>query len=55
VNAIVRSTPLRAYPGWIVRQYAKGQFDAAQIVGVQISPGFTTFGAAVAYVREATR
>lgn len=28
-NPVVQSTPLRAYPGWAVREYSDGTFDAA--------------------------
>lgn len=44
-NPIVSETPLRAYPGWTVRQYQKGQFDATN--GTAITEGCVSFAAAV--------
>lgn len=51
-NPIVRVTPLRAYPGWRVRQYANGMYDATNDRG--LSPGFDSFAETVAHVRGET-
>jgi hypothetical protein len=50
-NPVVKSTPLDRYPGWTVRQYADGMYDATH-TGPGLSPGFDTFGECVAHVRE---
>ena len=42
-NPVVRSWVLTAAPGWMVRQYANGIHDAAQIDGPGLSPGFTNY------------
>ena len=46
----VKATPLRAYPGWVVREYASGMYDATSTRGA-LSPGFSSFREAVAWVR----
>lgn len=52
-NPVVRTTPLRAYPGWVVRQYADGTFDSCQVSGgIALSPGYDTFAEAVAFARS---
>lgn len=51
-NPVIKVTPLRAYPGWRVREYANGMFDATDDVG--LSPGFDSFAATVAHVRSET-
>lgn len=48
-NPVVKTTALRAYPGWTVREYANGMFDAVN--SPAISPGFDTFAGAVAHAR----
>lgn len=48
-NPIVKTTALRAYPGWTVREYANGKFDATN--GVGLTGGHFTFSGAVADVR----
>lgn len=53
-NPVVRTTALIAYPGWTVREYADGMFDAAH-VRVGLTRGHDTFGAVVADVREMER
>jgi hypothetical protein len=49
-NPVVKTTALRAYPGWTVREYADGMFDAVN--SPAISPGFDNFNDTVAHVRE---
>jgi len=49
-NPIIRVSILRAYPGWRVREYANGMFDATNDLG--LSPGFRSFAETVAHVRE---
>lgn len=51
-NPVVARTPLRAYPGWVVRQYADGTFDADNTRGAGLSPVVDTFREAVAWARE---
>jgi hypothetical protein len=53
-NPVISTTALRAYPGWIVRQYADGMYDASDTRSPAISPGFDSFGECVAHVREQT-
>jgi hypothetical protein len=48
-NPVTRVTPLRAYPGWVVREYRNGVYDATN--GVGLSPGFDSFAATVSHVR----
>lgn len=48
-NPIVRRTMLRAYPGWQVREYANGIFDATDNIGLTM--GYDSFSEAVAAVR----
>lgn len=50
-NPVVRSAVLRACPGWLVREYADGTFDAAEVHGVGLSPGLTSWAEAFAWVR----
>jgi hypothetical protein len=50
-NPVIRRTALRAYPGWTVREYADGMFDAAHAV-VGIAQGCDSFTDAVEAVRE---
>lgn len=51
-NPVVRTTPLRAYPGWVIREYADGTYDGADLNG----PGLTTIASrwhqALGYVRQ---
>jgi hypothetical protein len=49
-NPVVRRTVLRAYPGWVIREYADGMFDATD--GLGLSPGFNSFAETVAHLRE---
>lgn len=51
-NPVVRTTALRAYPGWIVREHADGAFVAAQMNGVGLSPVERSFADAVHFVRH---
>lgn len=52
-NPVVSTTPLRAYPGWVVREYRNGDFDAAQTgLRLGVTPGFDSFTATVAYLRS---
>ena len=51
-NPVIRETPLRAYPGWVVREYLDGLYDATN--GLALSPGFRSFAETVAHVREET-
>ena len=53
-NPIVRTTPLRAYPTWSVREYFDGHFDAAANAGLGLSWGCASFAEAVAAVKEMT-
>jgi hypothetical protein len=52
-NPVVKTTALRAYPGWTVREYADGMFDAVN--SPAISPGFDNFNDAVAHARDEVR
>jgi hypothetical protein len=49
-NPIVKVTILRAYPGWRVREYANGIFDATNDLG--LSPGFTSFNEVMDHLRK---
>lgn len=51
-NPIAKTTDLRAYPGWVVREYADGTFDCAERNGVAVSPAHETFADAVAFARN---
>lgn len=50
-NPVTNQTALRSYPGWVVREYQDGTFDAAETHGNAITIGVETFGLAVAEVR----
>ena len=50
-NPIKRAAELRAYPGWLVREYADGMVDVAQIGGLALSPGFTSWAEAIDWLR----
>jgi hypothetical protein len=49
-NPVVKRTELRAYPGWTVREYADGKFDASGKVA--LSPGYDTFAEAVGFAKR---
>jgi hypothetical protein len=49
-NPVVKETPLRAYPGWAVREYRNGTFDCANAAA--ISPGYDTFAEAVEFAKR---
>lgn len=49
-NPVVRETPLDRYPGWTVREYADGMYDATHRGGA-LSPGYRSFAEAVAHAR----
>lgn len=49
-NPIVRETPLRAYPGWVVRKYRDGMYDATN--GIALTGGSPHFSEVVAMVRD---
>jgi hypothetical protein len=49
-NPVIRETALRAYPGWIVRQYADGMFDSTN--GRALSPGERSFADAVYFAKH---
>lgn len=45
-------TPLRAYPGWEIREYTNGAFVAWQrLPGLAVSSALSSFREAVAWVR----
>lgn len=50
-NPVLRSTQLRAYPGWFVREYADGTFVAVHTGGA-CSPVEFTFNHAVHFARH---
>ena len=50
-NPVVKQTALRAYPGWTVREYADGMYDATGADG-SLTRGVDSFRGAVAEVRE---
>lgn len=50
-NPVVKTTTLRAYPGWVVREYQDGTYDGAQTNGPAITIGAETFQLAIAEVR----
>jgi hypothetical protein len=52
-NPVVKETHLRAYPGWRVRQYRNGWFDATDDYGLTL--GVRSFTEAVAEVRNAVK
>jgi hypothetical protein len=47
-NPVVKTTRLRAYPGWVVREYQDGMFDATNNVG--LTRGVRSFRDAVAEI-----
>lgn len=49
-NPVVKETRLDAYPGWYVREYADGTFDAEN--DRALSPVEATFAAAVYFARH---
>ncbi len=49
-NPTIKSTPLRAYPGWTVREYANGMFDVFHVDGA-LSPGYESFAECVTHAR----
>lgn len=51
-NPIIRSTALRVAPGWEVREYADGTFDAINLHGIGLGPVEDSFGAAVYFARH---
>lgn len=54
-NPVVKSTALRAYPGWTVRAYADGTYDGAQTNGLGLTIVVDSFSEAVAEVRAMSR
>jgi hypothetical protein len=51
-NPVMRTIPLRAYRGWVVREYADGTYDASDTRGVGLTPITDSFKDAVAAIRE---
>jgi hypothetical protein len=51
LNPIIKTTALRAYAGWTVREYANGMFDCTG-PGTALSPGYETFGEAVGFAKR---
>jgi hypothetical protein len=49
-NPVVRETKLSAYPGWTVRKYRDGMYDATDGIGLTL--GLPTFAEVVAEVRK---
>lgn len=52
MSKVTRIVPLDLYEGWVIREYADGTFDGAQIGGVGITIGCASFGEAF---REVSR
>jgi hypothetical protein len=52
LNPTVKTTTLRAYPGWVVYEYANGSFVADNLLSVALSPGYDTFGEAVGFAKR---
>lgn len=50
-NPVVNSDRLHRYPGWEIREYADGQFDAASLRGPALSPMVDSFNEALAWVK----
>ena len=51
-NPIVQVTNLRAYPGWVIREYANGTFDAINTKGTGLSPVERSFADALYFVQH---
>lgn len=51
-NPVIKTTALRAYPGWSVREYTNGMFDGDWSAGPGCTPGFDTFAGVVQFIRE---
>lgn len=49
-NPVVKTTALRAYPGWVIRQYADGMYAATN--GRALSPTERTFQDALFFVKH---
>ena len=49
-NPVIKTTPLRAYPGWIVREYADGMFDGTNGIGLTL--GCKTFAEVIACIKQ---
>lgn len=54
-NPVVKTTTLRAYPGWIVRTYQDGTFDGAEVNGPGVTIGYRSFSDVVAQIRGRER
>jgi len=56
-NPVVKTTPLQSelYPGWVIREYRNGMFDAAQVDGPGLSPGFSSFDECLQALRAELR
>lgn len=50
-NGIAARSILTSYPGWTVRRYRNGSFDAAHMFSPAVSPGFDSFTAAVDWIK----
>lgn len=50
-NPVVRETHLRAYPGWTIREYADGMYDAKHADG-SLGPGERSFDDALYFVKN---
>lgn len=50
-NPVVKETVLRSVPGWKVREYEDGTFDATRLHGDGLTWGCTEFRFAVAAAR----
>lgn len=53
-NPVVKTTALRAYPGWVVREYADGTYSSSDERGVAWA-AVDTFAMAVAFARSGGR
>lgn len=51
-NPIIRTTHLRAYPGWQIDQYADGRYVARESNGLSLGPGEHSFEDALYFVKH---
>lgn len=54
-NPVIKTTPLYAFPGWQVREYTNGMFDASRVDSPAISVGLDSFAEAAEWAKAETR
>lgn len=54
-NPVIHESRPMSIPGWVIREYRNGEYDAADEHGVAVTVGFSTFAEAFDAAKSASK